>query len=219
MFHYIFTLSLYISIISIAVAARFAQATPLYNTDDAQITPEKSCQLEIGQTFSNDDQQLNLSPACTFKNLELTVPITQDSGQTTYAAQLKHPFYASDKFGVALSGLYQPSQNGADSQWVANLPVSFYNLYGNVQINANLGWVQEEHNQGHLSWAIAAIKPITERQQIGLEYYKQPPEKAKLQAVWGIDIIPDKTSLYLSYGQSLASSASRWFGLGLSIAI
>lgn len=219
MFHYIFTISLYVCIIGIAVATRFAQATPLYNTDDAQITSEKSCQFEMNQLFNTSDTQFILNPACTFKNVELSLPITYDGKDTLYAAQLKHPLYLSDTFGIAMSGMYQPSQYNLTSLWTVNLPLSFYHVYSDLQLDVNIGWYQENYHQGDLSWSIAATKPITERQKIGLEYYKQPPEQEKIQAVWSIDVVPDKTSLYLSYGQSIRSSVSHWFGIGLSFAI
>ncbi|GAB3044995.1 hypothetical protein GCM10027155_07700 [Acinetobacter apis] len=219
MLHSIMTVSFYIGMLVVIIAAQYAKATPLYITDDAQTTPEKSCQLEVSQFFQASTTNFNINPACTLGTVELSLPVNFDAQQSTsWAAQLKHTLYLSDHFGVAVSGSYQPKQHENVSVWSLNIPFSFYHLYGDTQLDVNLGMAQAHEEKNELVWAVALTKPISTDQRIGLEYFKAATERKRLQAIWSIDLNKD-TSIYLSYSQTTRSSFEQWFGLGLSFAV
>lgn len=219
MLHSIMTMSFYIGMMIIIVAARYTEAAPLYVTDDAQITPEKSCQLEMSQFYQSPDASFNVNPACTLRTVELSLPLNADKQHNlSLAAQLKHTFFSSNDVAIALSGSYQPQQNHHESIWAINLPISLYRWYQYLQIDANLGFVKEQQQNIQTLWAIAATHPITDQQRIGLEYFKANSEQNRLQAIWNIDVNQD-TTLYVSYGCNSTSWSERWFGIGLSIAV
>ncbi|MBF7694862.1 hypothetical protein [Acinetobacter rathckeae] len=195
--------------------SRYTYALPLYNTDDAQITSNNTCQIELGQTTTKTEQQLLASPACSIYNYELSIPVSY-SNRTTYTAiQVKHPFYASEQFGLAASTAYTPKQHQNNADWQLNLPASFY-ITPQFQLDANLGWYNTKHTTA-FTWAIAATHALSHDQKIALEYYKPASDPSQIQIIWGLDVIKDQTSIYLSYGQNLKSSVSRWLGIGLSL--
>lgn len=214
MYHHFFTLSFYASIIVLVFISRYTHALPLYTTDDAQITDNKTCQIEFGQAFFNTHSQSNLSPACSAYNYELSVPVSYAEHKTQYSAQIKHPLYASNQFGIAASVEYQPKQHDLDQYWFLNLPISFY-LTPQLQLDSNIGWYQSQ-GQNKMTWAIAATHDLPYSQKIALEYYKPATSGAEIQMIWSTDLIKDRSRVYVSYGQTIRSSISHWLGLGLS---
>lgn len=213
MYHYFFTLSFYTSVIIIVLMSRYTYALPLYNTDDAQITSNNTCQIEFGQ-INSKQQLLSANPACSVYNYEVSTPVNYVDRTTSVAVQIKHPFYASEQFGIAASVGYTPNQHADEANWQVNLPASFY-ITPQFQIDANLGWYHStEVNVS--TWAIAATHELPHAQKIAIEYYKPALDPRQVQLIWGLDVIKDKTSIYLSYGQTIRSSIARWIGLGFS---
>ncbi|MBF7684738.1 hypothetical protein I2F17_02665 [Acinetobacter sp. B10A] len=195
--------------------SRYTHALPLYNTDDAQITSNNTCQLEFGQTNSKTQQQLSINPACSLHNYELSVPINYVDRDTYTGLQIKHPFYSSERFGIAVSSGYTPKQHQNDANWQFNIPASLY-ITPEFQIDANIGWYHQSKNANDMTWAIAATHDLPHAQKIALEYYSPALDPSQIQLIWGLEVIKDQTNIYLAYGQTLKSSVSRWMGLGFS---
>lgn len=214
MFHYFFTLSFYTCVLTIVVISRYTYALPLYNTDDAQITSNHSCQIELGQITAHTEQQLNISPACSFYNYEISVPISYVQRNTYTAIQIKYPFYASEQLGLATNVAYTPKQHKNTADWQINLPISFY-ITPQFQLDTNIGRYNVKQTT-ELTWAIAATHALPHDQKIAFEYNKPALDPRQIQLIWGLDVIKDQASVYLSYGQTISTSIRRWIGLGLS---
>jgi hypothetical protein len=212
----LFTASFYLSLIFLAIFGQKTWALPLLNTDDAGIVSEHQCQIEFAHVLQNQSDSIALTPAChVFNQFEFSVPLVWEDGLNSYAFQIKKPLIVQDYFHIAASLLYQPKQDDNFEQWQLNVPLSLYLVEG-LQLDVNLGWTQSHHHLDQM-WSLASTYDFDELNKLSLEFYRSDLDSStSTQLVYHHQVIPEKLSIYLSYGQTLESKAPSWAGIGLS---
>ena len=211
-----FTASFYVSLLFLAVFGQKTWAAPLLITDDAGIVDVNQCQIELSHNSRNNSSNIELTPACNlFNQLEFSVPLSSEDGLNSYAFQIKKPLIMHDYFAVAASVQYQPKQNETLEQWQFNVPLSLY-LAESLQLDVNMGWTQSDHHLDKM-WSLAPTYNFNELNKLSLEFYKSDSDSVtSTQLVYHYQIVPEKLSIYTSYGQTLQSKPPSWVGIGLS---
>lgn len=216
--NFFMTLAFYISLLISVVFAKALHATPLMNTDDANIVPANQCQLELDQRWkAHAMTTANLTPACNFgASLEWSLPLSWEDGQSSYAVQAKKTWIELENIPLkmATSVQWQPNQANQAQQWQVVLPLS-YQATEHWGVDSNVGW-QRKQQQDVMTWGIISHYHFNPLHHLSVEVFSPEKSQIQTQAIYEYQLVPNQISCFAAYGQSLSSNATPWLGVGLS---
>lgn len=217
--NFFMTLAFYISFLISIIFAQAMHAAPLMYSDDANIVSANQCQLELDHSWKRHaTTTLNLTPACNFgADLEWSLPLSWEDGQSSYAVQAKKLWieFENIPLQLATSVQWQPNQGEQAQQWQVVLPLS-YQPTEKWHVDGNLGWQRTQHNV--MTWGVISHYHLNSAHHLSIEVFSPEKSQFQAQAIYEYQLIPDQVSSFVSYGQSLSSSATPWVGVGLSFA-
>jgi len=199
-------------------------------TDDARLTTEGSCQLEIWMRAYPDSRELWALPACNpGGNLEFTLgggaAWYNDGAYTTdYVFQLKTLFkpLVTNGWGLGLSvgavrhPEIRPGPNQLGNTY-AYLPFSASFNNDKFIMHANLGWLRDQaSSQDKMTWGLGGELQTGPRLALIAETFGDDKTQAYWQAGVRFFVVPNLFQIDATTGQPFGGDdAGRWISLGL----